>query len=142
MDVGFLMTRKVHRVRCDTGIRRVADIMRTHDIGALPVERAGRLVGMVTDRDIVTRIIGNGARSATAVAGDAMTAQVFYVFDDEDAEAVAQNMSELQVRRMPVVDRGKRMVGIVSLGDLACRIRPEVAGDALEGISEEPGASG
>ncbi len=139
MDVGFLMTRKVHRVRCDTGIRRVAQMMRANGIGALPVERDGRLVGMVTDRDIVTRIIGNGVGISAATAGDAMTSRIFYVFEDEDADKVARNMRDLQVRRLPVVDRDKRLVGIVSLGDLACRVRPEVAGDALEGISEELG---
>lgn len=139
MDVGSLMTHSVYRVRCNTGIRRAAEIMRANGIGAIPVERDGCLVGMLTDRDIVTRIIGNGTKSAIAVVGDAMTARVYYVFDDEGAEAVAQNMRDLQVRRMPVVDRGKRLVGIVSLGDLACRIRPEVIEDALEGISEELG---
>lgn len=136
MLVGELMTRRVVVARPDTPIVDIAQMMRGNDIGAVLIAEDERLVGMLTDRDIVVRIVGNGGRASTATARDAMTPRIFYAFDNEESEAVAANMRDLQVRRMPVLNRGKRLVGIVSLGDLSCRIRPEIAGDALEGISE------
>lgn len=139
MEVGMLMTRDVLRIHPDTPILEAARLMHVNDIGVLPVAQGNRVVGMITDRDIVTRVLGNGLRASTARAHDAMTRRVFYLFDDEDAEAAARKMRDLQVRRMPIVDRNKRLVGIVSIGDLACRICHDVAGNALEGISETLG---
>jgi len=139
MHVGAIMTREVHRADPGTPLSALGEILRANNIGALPVACENRLVGMVTDRDIVTRIIGKGLDPETATASDAMTETVHYAFDDEDAEDVAGNMRDLQVRRMPVVDHGKRLVGIVSLGDLANRLAPDVSGDILAGICEDLG---
>ena len=138
-NVGSIMTTKVYKVAPETPISEVARIMRANGIGAVPVASRGRLVGMITDRDIVTRVMAVAPTSAAACAADGMTKRVYYTFDDRDADAALRNMRDLQIRRMPVVDREKRLVGIVSLGDLACSVRAEIAGDALEGISENLG---
>lgn len=136
MKINEMMTATVNRVTPETAIDEAARMMREDDIGALPVEKDDKLVGMVTDRDIVTRILGNGKDAAQAHVSDAMSEQMLYCFEDDEVKDVAQNMSEQQVRRMPVMNRDKRLVGIVSLGDLACNAQNAVSGEALEGISE------
>ena len=136
MKISEIMTQTVDRVTPDTGINAAAKIMQSDGAGALPVEQNDKLVGMVTDRDIVTRILGNGKDAAQAQVSDAMTEQTLYCFDDDDVQSVAQNMSEQQIRRMPVVSHDKRLVGIVSLGDIACHAQPTVSGEALQGVSE------
>ncbi len=136
MKINEMMTTTVNRVTPETAIDEAARMMREDDIGALPVEKGDKLVGMVTDRDIVTRILGNGKDATQAHVSDAMSEQMLYCFEDDEVEDVAQNMSEQQVRRMPVMNHDKRLVGIVSLGDLACNAQNEVSGEALEGISE------
>lgn len=136
MKINEVMTNAVNRVTPETAINETATMMRQDDIGALPVEKDDKLVGMVTDRDIVTRILGNVQKASDAKVSDAMTEEVLYCFEDDDVANVAENMSAKQVRRMPVVDHDKRLVGIVSLGDIACNARNEVSGEALEGISE------
>ena len=137
MQIAEIMTSDVDRVSPEASIAEAARKMREKDIGALPVERDDRLVGMVTDRDIVTRVLGNGADATTATLRDAMTDRVLYVF--EDADDVARNMSELQVRRMAVVSHDKRLVGIVSLGDLDEHLPADVAGRTVEAVSENLG---
>lgn len=139
ISVRGIMSTKIYKVAPQTPISEVARIMRANGIGAVPVASRGRLVGMITDRDIVTRVLAVAAMTAAACAADAMTKRVYYTFDDQDADTALRNMRDLQIRRMPVVDRQKRLVGIVSLGDLACSVRAEIAGDALEGISENLG---
>ena len=88
------------------------------DVGVLPVSDGDRLVGMVTDRDIAIRAVAVG-KGPDSTVGDVMTADVNYCFDDDDIEDVCENMADQQVRRLPVVDRDKRLVGIVSLADFA-----------------------
>src|SRR5258706_5474779 len=107
MRVSEAMTREVRVASPGQSIREVAKIMAEIDAGAMPVSDNDRLVGMVTDRDIAIRAVAQG------------TEKVLYCYEDEDLAHVAQNMSEQQVRRLPVVNRDKRLVGIVSLGDMA-----------------------
>jgi CBS domain-containing protein len=109
--------------------------MRDEDIGSLPVVENERLVGMVTDRDIVVRAVAEGQDVRTATAREAMSPRILYCFDDQTVEEVLENMGEQQIRRLPVVDRDKRLVGVVSLGDLA-RSAKKKAGDALKEISQ------
>lgn len=104
------------------------------DAGVLPVAEGERLVGMLTDRDIVVRAVAIGKGPDSSV-GEAMTHEVKYCFEDQDVEDVAENMSDLQVRRLPVVDADKRLVGIVSLADIATSGEADCAGEALEGIT-------
>jgi CBS domain-containing protein len=118
----------------DTVVRAAA-MMRDQDVGSLPVAENDKLVGMLTDRDIVTRTTAQGLSPEAARVGDAMSEGVLYCFDDESCEAVAANMGANQVRRLPVVSRQKRLVGIVSLGDLANKADEQPVAEALADIS-------
>jgi CBS domain-containing protein len=113
-------------------IRQAARTMAEIDSGFLPVGENDRLVGAVTDRDIAIRGVAEGLGPDAKVA-DVMTEEVRYCFDDEDVTDVARNMGDLQIRRLPVVNRDKRLVGIVSLGDIA--IEPETDEDAADALS-------
>ena len=104
-------------------------------VGALPVADGDRLVGVITDRDIAVRAVAEGKGPHTPVH-EVMTPEVKYCFDFEDLELVARNMGDQQVRRLPVLDRDKRLVGILSLGDVATDGDVQhAAGDALAGVS-------
>lgn len=134
MRVSEAMTRNVRVVNPNHSICDVAKIMADADIGAIPVGENDRLVGMITDRDIVIRAVAQG-KIDTKVR-DVMTEDVKYCFEDEELSDVAQNMADIQVRRLPVVNRDKRLVGIVALADVATNEDPQSAGEAISGISE------
>jgi CBS domain-containing protein len=109
------------------------------DIGALPVEENDRLVGMITDRDIAVRAVAVG-RGADTPIRDVMSGEVKYCYEDQTVDEVTQNMGELRIRRLPVLNRDKRLVGILSLGDLAIdETARDEAGEALGGISRPGG---
>jgi CBS domain-containing protein len=108
------------------------------DAGVLPVGANDRLVGMLTDRDIAIRAVAEGKGPDTKIR-DVMTASVKYCFEDEDLDHVAKNMGEIQVRRLPVMNRDKRLVGVVSLGDIAFEAGRGPSGKALEGVSRPGG---
>lgn len=135
MKISDLMSHDVDTVTRRTTVTEAARRMRAGDFGALPVAEDDRLVGMVTDRDIVVRVLGTEIDASRATVADAMSDQVLYAFADQEAAAVARNMAGEHVRRMPVVDRDKRLVGIVSLGDLAGHMSETAAAGALEGVS-------
>jgi CBS domain-containing protein len=109
------------------------------DAGVMPVGENDRLVGMITDRDIAIRAIGEGKGPDTPVREVMTTEQVLYCYEDEDLDHVAKNMSEQQVRRLPVVNRDKRLVGIVSLGNIAQR-ETRAANKAVKGVTKPGGA--
>ncbi len=138
MRVRDAMTRDVQTVSPDQSIAEAARIMADIDAGAVPVGENDRLVGMLTDRDIAIRAVA-GRKSPDTKVRAVMTRDVKYCFDDEDIEHVAANMGDIQVRRLPVMNREKRLVGIVSLGDIALTHVPEVAGTGLAGVSEPGG---
>ena len=131
------MTNQVTWVAPDTHIPEVARKMRDEDFGAMPVAEQDRLIGMVTDRDIVVRCVAQDVDVRSATARQVMSPKVLYCFDDESVESVLQNMGANQVRRLPVINRDKRLVGVVSLGDLS-KAAQDPAGDALKEISEQP----
>jgi len=137
MLVKDTMSRDVKTAAPEMTIKEAARIMADTDVGALPVAAGDRLAGMVTDRDIVVRAIAIGKGAETTV-GEVMTHDVLYCHEDEDIGHVAVNMAENQVRRLPVVDADKRLVGIISLADLA-DARADEAGEALEGITRPGG---
>ncbi len=137
MRVSEAMSPNVRVVSPGETIRHVAQIMAEIDAGVLPVGENDKLVGMITDRDIAIRAVGEGKSPDTSVR-EVMSQEVKYCFDDDDLDEVSRNMGDLQVRRLPVVNRDKRLVGIVSLGDIAMMHRGE-AGEALEKISEPGG---
>lgn len=135
MLVNELMTREVQVVSPEDSLQTAAQVMAVYDFGMVPVGESDRLIGMLTDRDITTRAVARGLHPAQCRVGEVMSPEVNYVYEDETVEVAARNMSELQVRRLPVLNRKKRLVGIVSLGDLAVT-RPMPAADALTGISQ------
>ncbi len=113
-----------------------AKMMAAEDFGAVPIANGNKLVGMLTDRDIVMRAVAQGCDPAKVKVSEMMSGKVYYCYSDDDIDEIADNMAELQVRRMPVVDREKNLVGFVSLGDLSVRGAKRDAGDALAGISQ------
>jgi len=138
MQIREAMTPDVRTVTANTSLREAAHLMASIDAGVLPVSDGDRLVGMVTDRDIAIRGIGAGKGPDTTV-GEVMTNEVRYCYDDETIEAVCENMANIQVRRLPVLNRQKRLVGIVSLADIVSSTPSEEAGQALEGITRPSG---
>ena len=119
MKVKEVMHKGVDWVSPDTPVTELAKLMRGHDIGAIPIGEADRLIGMVTDRDIVCKGLAQDnfdARSATA--REVMTPGIHCCRDDDDLAKAVRHMEALQVRRLPVINKSKRMVGILSLGDI------------------------
>jgi len=138
MRVSECMTREVRVASPGQTIREVAGIMAEIDAGVLPVGDNDRLVGMITDRDIAIRAVAQGKGPDTPVRDVMSTEKVLYCYDDEDLAQVAQNMGEQQVRRLPVVNREKRLVGIVSLGDVVQKEARSV-NKAVKGVSKPGG---
>jgi CBS domain-containing protein len=135
MKVVEVMTRDVCLANPDQSIRDVARLMSEHDIGALPVGKEDRLIGMITDRDIAIRGVAEGKGPDVKVR-EIMSKQVKYCFEDDDLDDLSATMADTQIRRLPVLNHDKRLVGIVSLGDLAVRHASAQANRALEGISQ------
>lgn len=138
MKVDAAMTRDVRLVKPDQTIREAAQLMAEIDAGALPVTDKDRLVGMITDRDIAIRAVAQG-KSPDARIRDVMSAGILYCFDDQELGEVSRNMGKNQVRRLPVVNHDKRLVGILSLGDLASKEDPAALGRAVSRVSERGG---
>jgi len=135
MKVRDIMTREVKIESPADALQSAAQLMEKNDFGMVPVGENDRLVGMLSDRDITVRGVARGLAPDRATVRDVMTTDVKYVYDDESVDDVSRHMSELQVRRLPVLNREKRLVGIVSLGDLAVK-DPSDAGEALQSISQ------
>lgn len=139
MKIRDAMTREVRMVRPDQTIREAAHLMADLDIGALPVQDNDRLVGMITDRDIAVRAIAQGKNADTRVR-DVMSPEIKYCYEDQTIDEVTRNMGEQRLRRLPVLNRDKRLVGILSLGDLALdEEAQDEAAEALCGISRPGG---
>jgi CBS domain-containing protein len=138
MQVSQAMSSDVNIASPTQSIREAARMMAEIDAGALPVGENDRLVGMITDRDIAVRAVAAGKGPDTPVR-EIMTTDVKYCFEDDELDEVALNMADLQVRRLPVLNDRKRLVGIISLGDIALTDGPSNAGSALRGISEPGG---
>src|SRR5437588_431846 len=138
MKVSEAMTRRVRIANPKETVQHAAQIMASLDVGALPVGENDHLVGMITDRDIAVRGVAKG-KGPQARVRDIMTKDVKYCFDDQEVEEVTRNMADIQVRRLPVVNHDKRLVGILSLGDIAISPDGQEAGEALRGISRPGG---
>ncbi len=138
MRVAEVMTRDVRLIEPTQTIREAAQLMAEMDAGIMPVREGDRLVGMITDRDIAVRAVAQGRGPDTHVR-EVMTDEVKYCFEDDDTAAVERNMAEIQVRRLPVLTRDKRLVGIISLGDLAMSDKAAKVGAAVAGISQPGG---
>ncbi len=137
MRVRDLMTWSVECISPKSTLRNAAERMENLNVGALPVCDSDRLVGMLTDRDIVIRSVAAGHNPLTDLVGTTMTPAVCYCFEDDEVAEGVRLMRENQVRRLPVLNRDHRLVGIVALGDLAVEMENEpMVGHALAGISE------
>ncbi|MPZ55027.1 MAG: CBS domain-containing protein [Rhizobiales bacterium] len=119
MKVKDAMHKGVDWVSPDTQLTELAKLMRDHDIGAIPIGEDDRLIGMVTDRDIVCKGLARDSFDGRATARDVMTPGIHCCRDDDDLAKAVRHMEELQVRRLPVINKSKRMVGILSLGDIS-----------------------
>ena len=139
MKVSAVMTKTPRIVHPDDTLQSAASMMCELDIGFLPVGEGDRLLGVVTDRDIAVRAVAAGREPRSRI-GDFMTQEVLYCFDDEEIETVMRNMAQVKVRRLAVVNRQKRLVGILSLADAALEHKPASVGGALAGIAQRGGA--
>ena len=135
MKISDVMTTEVHVIEPGATLRDAARKMRDLDVGSLPVHRDDKLVGMVTDRDIVVRGLAEGM-GLDATVSAVMSEGVKYCFDDQPVADVAANMGEIQVRRLPVVTREKRLVGFVSLANIASANQPGATDCLLDGTAE------
>jgi CBS domain-containing protein len=134
MNIRDLMTRDVQTVAPTDSIQQAASFMLSADTGSIPVCQDDKVIGMITDRDIAVRGIGKGLGPDCSVS-ELMSGDVVCARDTDDVLAIAQTMSDKQVRRMPVIDADDRLVGMVSLGDLSRQSQDAAAETALEGVS-------
>ena len=142
MQLKDVMTPAVEVIAPEASIYEAAEKMRHLDIGPLPVCDGERLVGMLTDRDITVQAVAAGRDPRMTPVRDIMTPDVVYGFEDQDVQDAARLMEQYQIRRLPILNRSKQLVGMVALSDLAvhAETRP-VAAEVLEQVSE-PGTSG
>lgn len=136
MKVRDAMHRNVEWAQPTDTVQDLARRMRETDIGAIPVGENDRLVGMVTDRDIAVRAVANGRDSSKLTARDVMTKGIVYCRDDEDLEDAVRIMEQKQIRRLPVMNDKKRMVGMLSLGDIAHAASRQLTGEVVAAVSE------
>jgi CBS domain-containing protein len=142
MQLREVMTPNVEVITPEATIQAAAEKMRDLDIGLLPVCEGERLVGVVSDRDITVRGVAEGRGPVTTQVREVMTPDAIYGFDDQDVAEAARRMEQYQIRRLPVLNRHKRLVGMVSLGDLAIHPGQQpLVGEVLEQVSK-PGAAG
>jgi CBS domain-containing protein len=123
MKVSEVMSRNPKSLEMHESALHAARLLAKEDIGSIPVHDGKKLVGMVTDRDLVTRVLAEGRQPDQTELGSIVSGDIKYCFDDDDCDAVAANMDQLLVRRLPVVDRGKQLVGMVSIEDIRPRGR-------------------
>jgi CBS domain-containing protein len=136
MKVKDVMHEGVDWVSPDTPVTELAKLMRDHDVGAIPIGENDRLVGMVTDRDIVCKGLAQDNFDARfATARDVMTAQIHCCREDEDLAKAIRHMEELKIRRLPVINKSKRMVGILSLGDVSHSAPTDLLSECIKSVS-------
>lgn len=133
--ISDVMTRKVHLASPNQTIKEIASEMADADVGSLPVGENDRLIGMITDRDIVLRAVAKGRDPQTTVR-DVMTERIQYCFEDDDVIGVAEKLASLGVRRLPVLNHDKRLVGIVALSDVASCGESKATQAMLKGVAQ------
>jgi CBS domain-containing protein len=135
MKIREIMTANVECVAPDTNLTQLAHKMKTLDVGFIPVCESDRLVGTVTDRDIVVRGLTSGSNVEMCTARDVMTKDIFFCFEDDNIKDVAETMRSKEVRRMLILNRDKRLVGVVSIGDIS-KVEAKVSGKVLHDITD------
>lgn len=137
MKISEIMTPNVEVIHPDARLVEAAQKMKTLDVGSLPVCDGDRLKGILTDRDITIRAVAEGIDPNEITVQDVMTPEVIYCYEDQEVKDAAQLMSQKQIRRLPVLNRHKRLVGILALGDVSVDYQDnEITGKTLEKISE------
>lgn len=132
--VSDMMTNDVYLITPEQTIAEAALLMREKDVGSVVVHRDDKLVGMLTDRDIAVRAVAENLAPATSVQ-EVMSDSIKYCFEDQDVDEVAANMAELEIRRLPVVNRDKRLVGIIALSNMAFSEEPDSTSVYLESVA-------
>ena len=136
MKVKDVMHKGADWLSPDTPLTEVAKLMREHDIGCVPIGADDQLVGMVTDRDIVCKgLASNNFDASRATAGDVMTEGIHCCREDDDLAKAMHHMEKLQVRRLPVINKSKRMVGIISMGDVGRSASGEMLSEYVKSVS-------
>jgi CBS domain-containing protein len=136
MKIREMMTKGTRSVSPESPVIEAAGLMRVHDIGVVPVLDRDRIVGMLTDRDIVLQLVANGADPRSTPVREIMSTGSISVFDDQSVEEGVELMKKYQIRRLPVLDRTNKLVGIISLGDIAVDVHAGLSGKALKEVSE------
>jgi CBS domain-containing protein len=140
MKVKDIMTSEARCIGPEENLTAAAALMRQLDVGALPVCANDRLAGMITDRDITIRAVAESRDPAATPVSMVMSPDIIYTFDDQDVKEAARIMETNQIRRLPVLNRSKRLVGMLSLGDVAKEGRDKLSGEALREISQPSSA--
>ena len=141
MKLREIMSDNVEVIHPDDTLHTAAEKMRDRDIGFLPVCDGERLIGVLTDRDLITRALADGLESKAMLGRDLVTSPAIYCFDDQSVDEAAKLMHDNQIRRLVVLSRDKQMVGVISLGDLAMTADDKLSGDVLQSVSEPMSAS-
>lgn len=136
MEVAAAMHRQADWASADMPVAEVAKMMLEDDVGAVPVGRDDRLIGMVTDRDIVLRVVAAGRDPAKTTAEEIMTKGVVYCRTTETVEDAIHLMDQKKIRRLPVIDENKRLVGMLSLGDISHAVSRELSGELLHAVAD------
>lgn len=133
-----IMTKKPEFLSPDENLKKAANQMRTHDYGFLPIGEDDRLIGVVTDRDIIIRAVSEGKDPNTTKLRDIMSKGIHYCYETDSLEQIAKKMEELQIRRLVVLNKDKRLTGIISLGDIATKCHNEkVSAEITDAVSQE-----
>lgn len=138
MQINDVMTKDVKYVDPKTSVKEVAELMKKHDCGSIPVAKDDKLVGMITDRDIVLRCIAaQGDEGLSMTAEKCMSPRILYCYSTDKLEDVLENMGQNAIKRLPVLDSNKKLAGIVSFGDLSAACEDKsLSGNAMEKIRE------
>jgi len=136
MKISEAMHRQADWVSADTPISEVAKMMAKDDVGAIPVGKADKLIGMITDRDIALRVVAEGRDPKKTAAEDVMTKGIVYCRTTETVEDAIHLMDQKKIRRLPVIDDNKRLVGMLSLGDVSHAVSRELSGELFHAVAD------
>lgn len=136
MEIATAMHKEADWAKADTPVSEVARIMQRDDVGAIPVGKDDKLIGMVTDRDIALRVVAAGRDPEKTTAEEIMTDGIVYCRTSETVEDAIHLMDQKKIRRLPVIDDDKRLVGMLSLGDISHAVSRELSGELLHAVSD------
>jgi signal-transduction protein with cAMP-binding, CBS, and nucleotidyltransferase domain len=136
MEISKAMHSKASWVSFDTPVSEVAKLMKKDDVGAIPVGKDDRLIGMITDRDLALRIVAEGRDPTTTSAEEVMTPDIVYCQTHQTVEDAIHLMDQKKIRRLPVLNEKKRMVGMLSLGDVSHAVSRDLSGELLRAVTD------